>query len=722
MQQTNQKLTLLVVLIGMGSLSPLCAQTAPAKRASTPAKKDQVVVREVGPLPSYKDLKFKPLPEIKIPQPTVFALRNGIKVYLLEDHELPLVRGAALVRTGNLFDEKERLGLAEVAGSTIRSGGTKTLTGDQLDEKLESIAASIESNIGETSGRVGFSCLKDNTDAVLGLFKDVLTGPEFRQEKIDLVLTQLRSAISRRNDEASAIASREFSRLVYGRNTPYGEQIEYETLAHIGRPDVVNFYKRYFFPSNIMLSVYGDFSTEEMKQKLEKLFGDWTVEQPKVPAFPEVEKTARPGVYFASKPDVTQTFFELGHLGGTLIDADFAALSVAADVLGGGFSSRLVREVRSRLGYAYSIYSSWSADYDHPGVFRIGGSTKSKSTTETMEVIFRELQKMRTDEITDQELKTAKDSVLNGLVFAFERPSSTLNRIVLYDYFDYPRDFLSQYQKAIAAVTKADVLRVAKKYFEPEKMTIVAVGNEKDFDKPLSALNRPVHPIDLTIPQPKTQEVKADPQSLAKGKQLLTKVADYMGGAPALESVKDFSETADAEIQSPQGAMKIKQIMQVVRSGAIRQEQQLPVGTITMFADGKAGWVQSPQGSQELPPPVAQQMKQQANRQLLDLIAGNLQPNAKVNYAGNGVLALATEDGQNISLTVDEATGMPVKLAYQDAGTPNEVKFSDWRAVGGLKLPFKREVVRGGSTVANSSISEYKVNSGLRAEDLGKKP
>ena len=156
----------------------------------------QTEVRRATVLPSYKDLKYPPLPNIKIPAPVEFTLSNGIKVFLLEDHELPLVSGSALIRTGNLFDPNDKRGLAELTGEVLRSGGTRAKTGDQLDEELENVAAQVESQIGESSGTLGFSCLKENTDQVLGVFKDFLTSAEFREDKVDLAKTQLRSEIS----------------------------------------------------------------------------------------------------------------------------------------------------------------------------------------------------------------------------------------------------------------------------------------------------------------------------------------------------------------------------------------------------------------------------------------------------------------------------------------------------------------------------------------------
>jgi zinc protease len=483
------------------SIPELGAQGPPRLDNPVPAYQKSPSDRAV---PSYRNLKYPPLRQVQIPEPATFTLSNGMRIFLLEDHELPLIRGLAMIHTGNLFDPAEKRGLADFTAAVMRSGGTHAKTGDQIDEELENMAASVESSMEETSASMTFSALKETSDKVLDIFHDVLTNPEFRQDKLDLAISQTRSGIARRNDDPDGIPDRELASILYGRDTPYGWQIEYEHLARIHRDDLIQFYRRYYFPKNIMLAVYGDFSTPEMKDKLEKLFAGWTVEQPAAPPFPPVTAKPAPGVYLAEKGDVTQTFFAIGELGGTLRDKDYPALEVASNILGQGFSSRLVSEIRTKLGYAYSVAAVWSANYNHPGTFRIVGSTKSASTTETIQAIRTEIDKLRTTEVTERELDEAKQAVLNSFVFFFDSPAKTLNRVMRYEYFGYPKDFLFQYQKAIAAVTRADVLRVAKEHMLPENLTTVAVGNPKDFGKPLSSLGT-VNTIDLTIPQPKPE-------------------------------------------------------------------------------------------------------------------------------------------------------------------------------------------------------------------------
>jgi len=461
----------------------------------------QAPVSNRVPPPSYKDLKFPALRQIQIPKVEEFTLANGMRVYLLENHELPTMRGLALVRTGNLFDPADKVGLASMTGSLIRSGGTTTKSGDQIDEELENIAASVESGIEEGYGSISFSTLKERADEVLGTFHDVLTAPVFNQNKLEFERQQLRGGIERRNDDAHSVAAREYSDAIYGHDNPFGWEMEYATIDKITRADVEAFYKRYYFPANIMLAVQGDFSAPEMKAKVEKLFGGWTATQPPVPPFPQVNSHPKPGILVAPRTDVTQTSFAMGQLGGLLSDKDYPALEVMSDILGGGFDSRLFLTVRSKLGYAYDISSSWGAGYTRAGTFDISGSTKSASTADTLKAIFAEIRLIQTKEVSEEELQSAKDKVVNGFIFNFDTPSKTLNRLLTYRYYGYPDDFIFQYQKAVQQVTRADVLRVAKQYIDPAKFVIVAVGNPKEFGTPLSSLELPVTELDLTIPK-----------------------------------------------------------------------------------------------------------------------------------------------------------------------------------------------------------------------------
>jgi zinc protease len=673
------------------------------------------------PAPSYKDLKFPPLGKIEIPDIEQVTLPNGMKLYLLENHELPLVSGFALVRTGNLFDPKDKIGLATITGMVMRTGGTKNETGDQLDERLENLAASVETGIGETSGRVSFSALKENTDEVMAVFRDALTTPEFRQDKVDLAKSQVRGGISRRNDDPGGIASRVFAEIIYGRDTPYGWREEYEHIDRIQRDDLIAFYKRYFFPANIMLAVQGDFSAVEMKAKIENLFAGWTYQQPSVPPFPEVTSKPAPGIYLAVKNDITQTFFAIGHLGGILKDKDYPALEVMADILGGGFPSRLFQRVRTKLGYAYNIGASWGAEFDHPGIFTISGSTKSLSTTETILAIKEEIERIRAGEVSDQELKTAKETVENGFVFNFDTRAKTLGRLMTYEYYGYPKDFIFQYQKAIAAVTKSDILRVAKQYLRPQDLVIVAVGNPAEFAKPLDTLGK-VTPVDLTIPEPKPEAAaKADPATLEKGKQLLQKMQQAAGGGDKLAAVNDWMQVADVQIDPSVGGLKMKQVNRWLAPTNFRQEVEAPFGKLLSYTNGTSGWVKGPQGEGALVGPMLKQAQGEIFRNYFRLLTSDSDSTRTVNYAGAGLLDISDKSGNTARLVVDDNTGLPLKLSYAGPQGVIEETFSDFRDVAGIKIPFKISITQAGRKFAEASILDFKVNTGVTAAELSKR-
>ncbi len=688
-----------------------------------------------APAATYKELeaKYPPLKEIQIPEVQTHTLSNGMRVYLLEDHTLPIVRGRALLRAGNLFDPPDKIGLAEITGAVMRTGGTVSKPGDQLDQELENIAASVETGIGETSGQASFFTLAEHLDKVLAIYADVLTRPAFRQERIDLYKNQTRSAISRRNDDAGSIAHREFANLVYGKDNPYGWQQEYEHIDRIERADLDRFYRRYVFPANVMLAVYGDFSTADMKTKLEAAFKDWRHDQPPVAPFPPVKAGRKGGAYLVTKEDVNQTNIWIGHLGGMLKDEDYPALQVMGDILGGGFQSRLVQKVRTKLGYAYQVGASWGAQYNHLGMFAVTAGTKSDSTVKAAKAVLEEIDRLRREPVSDQELATAKQTTLNSFVFNFDTRSKTLNRMMIYEYWGYPKDFIFQYKKKLEAVTKQDVLRVAQKYLRPEELTIVAVGKPSEFDQPLGELGKPVTPLDITIPQPKREPAKADAKSLAQGRAVLERAQKAAGGADKLAAVKDISSSSNAQLTGPMGSLAAKQRTRVILPSLLRQENDLPFGKIAVYTDSKTGWMQTPQGQQPLPAPQLEQVRGELFRLTETLLLSDRDPNRTVNFLRQekvgereaDVVEITSQDGGAVLVFVDAASGQLLKKRYRGlslAGPAAKVDeiYEDFREVGGIRVSFKITVFQNDQKFGETQFTELQHNTGLKPEDLAK--
>jgi zinc protease len=457
--------------------------------------------RQLG---DYKDLKYSKLREIQIPEIERVTLANGMHLFLLEDHELPLINMSVLIRTGSMYESADKVGLASITGEVMRTGGTTTRTGDQIDEELESIAASVETGIGLDSGSASMSVLEGDLDKGLSILADVLMNPVFREDKLQLAKIQAHSMIARRNDSVRAIAGREFERLIYGPQSVYARIEEHATIASISRDDLVAFHQKYYGPNNAMLAVWGDFDTKQMIEKIKKAFDGWQKVNTDLPKPPQVQYEFRKTVNEIRKDDVNQSNVYLGHIGGLRSDPDYFALIVMNRILGGGFTGRLFKNVRSREGLAYSVFGAYSANYEYPGEFYVGCQTKSESTVHAIRAMIKEIEKIRESEVTDEELALAKDSFLNSFVFNFDSKGEIVNRLVAYEYFGYPADFLQKIKTNVEKVTKADVLRVAKKHLHPDKLQILAVGRPDDFDEPLSVLG-PVNKIDITIPTPQEQ-------------------------------------------------------------------------------------------------------------------------------------------------------------------------------------------------------------------------
>jgi zinc protease len=448
----------------------------------------------------YTELEFAPLPEIKLPKYERYKLSNGMIVYLMEDHDLPLVSGSLVVRTGDRLEPSEKVGLADLMGTVMRTGGTKKHTSDQLNQMLEQRAASVETGVGEASGSASFEALTEDVAAVFGLFTEVLREPAFAQEKLDLAKTQEKGGISRRNDNPNSIASREFKKLIYGKNSPYARTAEYATLDQVSRNDLLNFYQQYYYPNNMILGIVGDFDSKKIKSLIQTQFGDWKPSPKQIkPQLPKVSQANLGGVFFVNQPQLTQSNILMGHLGGQFNSPDYAGLDVLNGVLN-GFGGRLFNEVRSRQGLAYSVYGSWSPKYDYPGMFIAGGQTRSDATVQFVKAMQTEIKRIQAEPVTPKELAFAKESTLNSFVFNFEDPKQTLSRLIRYEYFGYPADFLFRYQKAVATTTAANVQRLAKKYLKPSNMVTLVVGNQSAIQPPLTQLAAQVTAIDVTIP------------------------------------------------------------------------------------------------------------------------------------------------------------------------------------------------------------------------------
>ena len=450
---------------------------------------------------SWKQIPVPPLRPFRPQEPRRIELANGMVIFLQEDHELPLIDGVIRIRGGSRDEPADKAGLTEIYSEVWRTGGTKNLTGDQLDDFLESRAARIEPAASQDSTFLTWSSLKEDFDKVFPVVLDVLANPEFRQAKIDLAQQQLSSAISRRNDDMDDIARRETAKLAYGADNPYARTPEYYTISAVTREDLLRWHQRTVSPNNMILGISGDFDSAAMEARLRDAFSALPRGEP-FPALQIAFRSPSPGVYFVAKNDVNQSAISLVDLGIDRHNPDYFALQVMNEILGGGFASRLFSNIRTKQGLAYDVGGGVGAAFDHPGIMRISLGTKSSSTGAAIEALRRQITELLKGGVTEREVKRAKDSILNSFVFEFDSKEKVLAERMRYEFYGYPADFLERYRAGIEKVTPADVDRVARKYLHPDRLAILVVGNSKDFDRNLDSFGK-VTAVDISIPQKK---------------------------------------------------------------------------------------------------------------------------------------------------------------------------------------------------------------------------
>ncbi len=647
-----------------------------------------------------KDLDFPPLNKIEVPQPQKFTLDNGMTVYLLEDHSLPRINVSVRInRCGSYLEPAELIGLAGMTGEVMRTGGTTSMPGDEIDEQLEAVGAYVETGIGTTSGSAGANGLSEYADLIIGTLADVLRNPVFAEEKVELARSNIKSGISRRNDEPMDITLREFRKLIFGSDSPYARHAEYATIDAISRDDLIMFHKMTVMPNSIQIAVWGDFTGDEMLALIRDKFGSWAKGQiPPEP--PDVDYEHIATVNYAPKTDVTQSQILLGHVGGKMGDPDYPAAIVMNSILGGGFGSRLFNNVRSKKGYAYAASGQFSFNYDYPGWFYAYSATKSESTVDAILEIKKQIESMQTDPPTEMEMTQAKEGWLNSYVFNFDTRGEVLGRMMTYDYYGMPQDYLQQLKEEVESVTPEDVMEVAKKKLHPDALQILVVGNKEDFGKPLSEFGE-VNEIDITIPEPEAADFAATEEELATGMKMLAKTVETCGGVDNFKKINNVKTAAAVTMAMPQGSMTINIESITMYPTMSYQLVKTPMGNQESTYIGDAGWVKAQEQVQMMGPDELEESKTEMKRDMVMVFAAVNKPYYQVAYRGEqdfggqtaARLDFFIEPDIQWTMYIDPATSMPVGKTYmgQTMAGPGEIvsTYSEWKEFAGTKHPVK---------------------------------
>ncbi|MBO6793971.1 MAG: insulinase family protein [Balneolaceae bacterium] len=665
----------------------------------------------------YDEIKFPELNEFEKTKVEEFALDNGITFYLVEDKELPLIRVNVLVKTGSLLEPLEKTGLAGMTGQVMRNGGSENYPADELNLLLEDKAAFISTSIGMGSANASMNVLKEDFDDLVPVFVDLIRNPAFPQDKIDLAKTQLKTGISRRNDEQAQIANREFFKLIYGDNNPYTSQIEYATIDAITREDLVDFHEQAFTGNNMMIGVIGDFNTREMKRKLEAAFGNIEPGSETNLIYPEVDYNYPSTVNLVDKPDVNQSYIFAGHIGGLRENPDYAALQLMNEILSGGFSGRLMQTVRSDLGLAYAVFGSYSSNINYPGVFYVGVMTKSSTTAEAIDAMLSEVEKLQVEPVQQAELEEARERMLNSLIFRYDSKNKILNQRLNNEYNGLPDDYFDEYVEQLKTVSSADIQRVAKEYLQPDQVQILVVGNKAEIGDQLSKYGT-VNEIDIEIPLPDTGEEKVAGDAAA-GKEWLNKMADAIV-EPGTE-ITSISVKTQTIQDSPMGSMTLGNDA-VINYDEISMMANLttPQGEIEMELKNGSGVMKMMGQEQQLPPMMTKPMFNEIKNSYLNIALKKDQFMAE--YLGTeevegkeyGVLRV---DGENtVTFLIDPDTGLPFLSRTNDlnpqtgAFATNETRYSNWQTNNGLTYAHSTVSFSDGNKVSETTTESVSIN------------
>jgi predicted Zn-dependent peptidase len=425
-------------------------------------------------------------PELRVPVWTRSTLGNGAEFIVSEKHDLPLVSFSITFLGGaNQFEPAGRTGLASMTASMM-SEGTKTRDGEALSNALQLLGTSVATSIGGESGSMSFVSTTSKFPQTLDILADMLLNSTFPADALERLRAQRLVALTQARSQPGAIAGRVFPRVLFGTNHPYGRVTSDESIKSITRDDVVAFHGKYFQPGRTLITVVGDVTAATAKPVVEKALAAWPKggSRPDF-SYPPVPERAKTTIYLVDRPGAAQSTVAIGQPGPPRSTPDYYAIQVMNTILGGMFQSRLNANLREEKGYSYGVSSSFAFGKG-PGAFRAGGDIVGDKTDAALVEFMKELRGIVGERpVTDEELQTAKDSLIQRLPGTFASVTAINGALTSLWVQGLPDDYYQQYSNAVGAVTKADVLRVAKQYIDLDRLAIVVVGDRASIEGPI---------------------------------------------------------------------------------------------------------------------------------------------------------------------------------------------------------------------------------------------
>jgi zinc protease len=405
------------------------------------------------------------------------VLKNGLVLLILPERSLPLVQIQVIVKAGALYEPDEKAGLASLVADLLDEG-TRRRSATEIADAIDFVGGSLGAGSGDDWASASLRVLKKDLPLGMDLLSDILLHPSFPEAELERRRKQVLGNLMAQKDEPGVIAAKTFSERVFGPH-PYHRPVEgtEESLPRITREDLVQFYDQYYRPNNTIMAMVGDITEKEARDLMARYFGSWPSRPTPKPAIRPAPRLEKKVVEPIDK-QLTQANVVLGHLGIDRKNPDYYSVVVMNYILGGGgFSSRLVTEIRENQGLAYSVSSRFTASTD-PGSFSVSLQTENGSARKAIEAVLAEIKKIRETPVTDQEIEDAKSFLIGSFPLRMDTTGEIASLLAQVEYFGLGPDYFEEYPKRIGAVGKEDVLRVAKKYLDPERFVLVVVAKQ----------------------------------------------------------------------------------------------------------------------------------------------------------------------------------------------------------------------------------------------------
>lgn len=700
----------LLALITMSTTNQLDAQKA-AKQAPPPPS---------APRP------------FSFPQAAVKTLTNGLRVYVIEDHRLPLVSASIQILAGGAYAPPAKAGLANMTATLLREG-TKTRKAQEIARAVDNAGGSLSTSAGDDTATVSMTFMKSYSNLGFELMSDVLLNPAFDQEELDRNMRQAQSGLQVNYASAEYLAPMVAARAILGTH-PYAYPGDGTpaTLRNIQREDLVRFYEENYGPNRAWLAIVGDVTPEEGFATAEKYLGKWTSK-----AKPETPLPAPPApknqVVVVDMPSAVQTQIVVGHLGVKRAVAEYASLNLGNQIVGGSFNSRINMKLRANEGLTYGAGSSFEPNRQ-AGMFNASTFTRTEKTADAIRFLLDVLKEAKANPATEEEFVEAKAYTMGVFALAVENASGVAGRTLSAAVTGLGDEYWPNYTKMIDALTRDRIARDFTSFLQPDKLTIVAVGNAKEFSKQLEAFGPvriiPVDDLDLAAPDMVRvkEKVSMTGEGAAKAKALIEAAAAALGGRDKLAAVKDQTISAKVKLTLPQGAFDGESTESFLYPDRYKLVLKLPVAEVTQALDGEKAWMGQGNQFQELPAQLLGAMKQNllTGGSAIALLNAALDSKAQssaldtAEISGRKLTPVLVKSGElEVKLFLDPTTSLPARLSYRSIGMQGpadfDVELSDYKDAGGLLLPHLEVTHQNGQKAIEKTITSRKVNSGVDA-------